>query len=298
MSKASYTLYYAGEALANGQMSVRDLAPALLAFGNLCDEANHELNGNVAKVDVKIRAFAPGSFGVEIIVGVAGAAGIVATLFREPIKTAREVVGLVSDSVDLVKRLRGESVTDETSIANGVTQITVEHKHTHDVADRVYNFLKRPSVQKDLRDLTAPLRNDGIDRLTLLQEQEVVEEVTSEEVIFFETLPESALLALEEPAETTTSTTEAWYTVITVSSNPKNRWRLRSGDTEISVLVEDHDLHLKAKEGNLGIEPGFVVKVRIRSLMCFEHGEPKTQNTLEAVLEVKQPQQRRHHPLI
>jgi hypothetical protein len=56
MSRADFQLAYDGEALRDHAMDVDELAPALLAVGNLCHEANRILNEGRAEVAVRVRA--------------------------------------------------------------------------------------------------------------------------------------------------------------------------------------------------------------------------------------------------
>lgn len=64
MSRADFTLTYDGPALASHEMDVRDLAPAMLAVGELFDAINMLLNGEAATVKVNVRAHEPGCFSV------------------------------------------------------------------------------------------------------------------------------------------------------------------------------------------------------------------------------------------
>ena len=66
-NRASTTIIYKGSDVAEGLMDVKDLAPALLALGNLCQATNRCLNGDEAKVDVLVRSdFKAGSFEVSL----------------------------------------------------------------------------------------------------------------------------------------------------------------------------------------------------------------------------------------
>ena len=66
MSQATVSIAYDGPALADGAMDVRDLAPALLAAGQLVDAANSALNGDAARVKVQVRATGTGSFEITL----------------------------------------------------------------------------------------------------------------------------------------------------------------------------------------------------------------------------------------
>src|SRR5690349_13753166 len=65
MSSASFTIAYDGSALRDGAMDVRDLAPALLAVGQLFDAANAVLNRDQATVRISVKATGSGSFEIS-----------------------------------------------------------------------------------------------------------------------------------------------------------------------------------------------------------------------------------------
>jgi hypothetical protein len=66
MSRDTFTIAYDGPALRDGAMDVRDLAPALLALGQLLDAANAALNGDAAQLKLQVRATERGSFQIVL----------------------------------------------------------------------------------------------------------------------------------------------------------------------------------------------------------------------------------------
>lgn len=276
-------------------MNVSDLAPALLAFGNLCEQANRELNGDRGKVEVKIRTFAPGSVIVDLLIYVS----IISTLLHGPAKTANELLDIVKKGIEITKLLGGDKVTSVTKIDDNTTQLTTEHKHVHDVSDRVYALLKNRTAQRDMLDIVRPLQNDGIDRLKMIENKVVVETVEAVDVPAFAALPSSMPLPEGEVSpQEITSTVVGYYRVISLSSDPRHVWRLSNGSETISVTVADHELHQRAAQGGLGIEPGFIVKARIQSETTLQNGDLRTRNTLEEILDVQPPQSNKQQRLL
>jgi hypothetical protein len=66
-STQHFKVVFDGIALKNGEIDVRDLAPALLALGELVEAANTAINGQKAHTNVGVRATAQGSFEVALV---------------------------------------------------------------------------------------------------------------------------------------------------------------------------------------------------------------------------------------
>jgi hypothetical protein len=287
MSRVAFRFQYTGSALEAGLMDVRDLAPALLALGNLCEQANYEVNPGEIGARVQIRAVSPGSFNVDFWLQVGLMYQVATSLGLNPITSAKDVFELVKTVIETAKTITG-AVTDVVNLENGSTRVTIEHKHTHDVSDRVYGLLTRPAIQDDIRRIVAPLRHEGVDALNIIQNGKPVETVTTEDLSTLDNLPR-ALPSKEPEVIEQTSTIERWFKVISLSSESKYKWRFSDGGPPFPVKVDDKHLYEEAKAGHLGIEPGFLVKARIRSETRFEKGEAETENHLLEILEVKRP---------
>jgi hypothetical protein len=66
MSEAHFSLIFRGPAVDNGEIDVQDFAPALLAVGDLLQAANEVINGDQAKVAVKVRSTTTACFEVDL----------------------------------------------------------------------------------------------------------------------------------------------------------------------------------------------------------------------------------------
>lgn len=56
MSDANFSLIFEGTSAENGEIDIKDLAPSLMALGDLIQAANAEINGEKARIAVKLQA--------------------------------------------------------------------------------------------------------------------------------------------------------------------------------------------------------------------------------------------------
>ena len=88
---AEFSVAYDGPAVQDGSMDVKELAPALLALGTLCEDANRLLNSDRAKVAVRVQAMQPGSFHVSLDV----LQHITTVLGKEGVESAKSILELL-----------------------------------------------------------------------------------------------------------------------------------------------------------------------------------------------------------
>ena len=66
MTTFAFHVKYDGDAVREHSMDVHELAPAMLALGDLCREANTQINGENANVNLLVKAnIEDGSFDIE-----------------------------------------------------------------------------------------------------------------------------------------------------------------------------------------------------------------------------------------
>lgn len=177
---------YAGPAVEGGTMDVLQLAPALLAAGQLIGLANKELNGDRARARVVVKAFKAGSFeslvGVEVVslldrakdlfgvATIADAKDLVQLVFGN-----KGVAGVLAASgigvFQLVRWLRGrapekvEPATTDKASGPALVQITDNSGATITVHQHVYNLSLNPDARRAVSAMVEPLRSEGLDEL-------------------------------------------------------------------------------------------------------------------------------------
>lgn len=297
MFSANFTVRYDGEALRDGRMDVRRLAPALLAIGDLCEEANRALNGDRARASVQVKAFKQGSFGVELILDVNLLEKAKALVLGHGIKDAKdiletlgfyksEIAAGVGGLIAFVKWVRGRRIEEATSLQNGLTRVTLPHGEQSDVRDEVLDLYQRKAIQHDLREIAAPVATPGIDRWDVLQNHRIVQSIEEEDVDAFQALEDGPL---QDDPVLSDSTIERAYEVVSLSKKPRVKWRLWDGENEISVRVDDETLYDRMNEGTLGIEPGFFIWAKIHTRAYQDGDTLKVENTLLEIKDRKPP---------
>ena len=168
--KTSFQISYDGPALESGRMDVRDLAPALLAVGELCQASNHVLNGDRAKVAVNVSSeFQRGSFQVDLEVAQTIAKAAKDTLLSREVATGltlAAVLGLVKGAqvslIALYKLLKGKKPKNTTTLRSGDIRIEFEDGKTVEVGRDVVKLYNDSTVREHAKNVVRPLERDGI----------------------------------------------------------------------------------------------------------------------------------------
>lgn len=151
MSQSTIQLAYDGDALRTGSMDVRDLAPALLAVGVLCERSNDVLNQGRGKVSVKVRSdFKTGSFelSIDITQHLIEAARFLFS-HKDQITTAKDlltIIGLTGTGTvslfQLIKWLRGRKAIKTTVLESGQVRIYIDNSVHIDNATHIDNSIR------------------------------------------------------------------------------------------------------------------------------------------------------------
>lgn len=100
MSEKAFKFIFDGPAFAEHQIDVADLAPALLALGNVVKRANDAINGSRAEARLMVKATAEGSFDAILSIDVSFLSAVAdmidhATGHRDRIATAKDLTDLI-----------------------------------------------------------------------------------------------------------------------------------------------------------------------------------------------------------
>lgn len=280
MSSSSFRIAFEGSIFDQGEMDVRDLAPALLALGDVVQAANRVVNGDRAQATLKMKATSRGSFvallsiDVSILTAITDLLDVVAanpervtaanTLLDLLIKAGTTVVGGVGGTMgflSLLKKLRGERPTSVVEQPDGGAVIV--HNHTHLRIDR-----QTFALLQDVKTREA-VESFGRRALTIKDVSKVRFEDTDSpaEVSLTKADLQSMQVppAAQEETRVGTVDREVWLKIITSAFRDGYKWRFSDGgEKPFSADVEDVEFANSVLEGKVALSANDTLRCLVR----------------------------------
>jgi len=286
MSQASFKVYYCGPDLESGKMDVRELAPALLAMGNLLEETNRVLNGKKATVTVKVKKFEDGSFGIGFELAQSIASQIV-DIFAGDTSTAAlnmlACLGFASAGIKgvfyLIKKSRGEKPHKAKILKDGNVELEFSEESIS-VPKAVFDLYRDLQVRKEIENTLKPLDREGISGFNVQEDKQVIESVSKEESKYFQS-PETEDDKIQERE------TIATYSIHTLSFKEDNKWRLTDGTSTFFVTIKDNNFLRKVSDNLVSFSQGDLLELKLHVTTWQTSGGIKTEYEAVEVLDHK-----------
>lgn len=265
MSEKAFKFIFDGPAFADHQIDVADLAPALLALGNVVKRANQAINGDRAEARLMVKATAEGSFDAILSIDVSFVAAMVdlidqATGHKERIATAKELTDLLINTGTIgagvggffwaLKKLRGKRPDEINNNDNGTTTI-VSGDQIMIVDNRTVILLGDHATREATEEFGKKLeRIPGLAHVRFADDDPNPEVVLEKSDLQSLQIPEP----LEEEPVETTSEREAWLKIMTAGFRNGYVWRFNDGgEKSFTATVTDEDFFKKVANGDIAL---------------------------------------------
>lgn len=305
MPKESFVLVYNGAALQDGSMDVRQLAPALLAIGDLFERSNSLLNDNRAHVAVRVTAIEQGSFLLHIDLWQTVAEQVRTLFSHADIATINAIIdslfGKAAGAVgvfELIRLLRGKRAKRKRVLQNGNVELELPDGTTTEAKPQTITLYEDQRIRQDASEAVKPVNAEGIDSFEVKRGTEVLEHVEKPDVESFKKAAEKPDYRETEPKLDATARRAveiikpsfADDLVWTVSGGEGERFTAKMADPEFQERVDRGEVFFK--KGDIAIvdvaTKSWVVNGRLHSeheitkVRSFEHGTDQQLGLLTA----------------
>lgn len=278
---AHFSIIYDGEAVDEGSIDAKALAPALLALAEVIDEAQPLIPELDARISLRVRSnFERGSFEIhlelaklyqqfrELFSGQDASA--FANLFQ--IVGIAGVVGLAG-LFQLIKRAKGRKTTTVTIEHTERVKITFEGDTEPVEADRrTWQLFQNLRVRKAIEQVIAPLFQKGIDTFEIKHRGQQTLKVAQDEAKYF--------IAPTEHEGETVAEVDTRVSIVAPSFQEGNKWRVSDGSRTIFVAIEDPNFVGAVQSGREAFRKGDILHVKLQTRQWVEGNDLKAEHSI------------------
>jgi hypothetical protein len=282
--KEEFQIIYDGSTLQNHEMDVRDLAPALLAVGDLLEETNKTIYGDVAKVNVNVKgSFKTGCFQVDFTLVQTLSSQINAFLnTREGVSTVAllSILGLNAINsfglLPFIAWVKNRNIKKITKIGHGKSTVEIDDEKK-EVEDKVIDLYRNIKVRKSIEIIIyQPLQVQGVDKFAVKYKKDIFT-VKDEQKDYYKT-PEIK----DEPLGD--ETRQVFLTALSISFVDDNKWRFSDGNVSFFASVKDETFLKQIQENRDGFFKDDIFEVKLREKQWLSDTGIKTEYEVVKVL--------------
>lgn len=260
VSEVSFLLAYEGSAVDDGEMEVEDLAPALMNLARLLNASAKVVDGEKAKVSVKVQTTQQGSFEIVLSLAMEGLSAGWAWWKGDDVQAAAALIGLlgftgVGTSVGLLKFLRflrGRTPKEAKRLEDGMVEVTIENNVTIVLPIAVYHLSTDPLVRQAIEGVIAePLERDGITSVRFGPKG--TGPVVSEDEAYAFRAP----LSIED--DLFVNRYRRAFSIVSLSFKDGQKWRLNDGHGAKYVAMSDEEFQDRVNRNEVRFAKGDIL---------------------------------------
>lgn len=284
---SQFNISYDGAALAGHEMDVKDLAPALMAVGELLEDANRVLNGDQARIRVNIKAPQQGSVEVAFNV-IQDFVSTTRSLFSgdgvSAILNAHQLLEILLGTgtggagvIGLLKWLRNRKIKSITKIEVGGFKIETEDGETKIVKETEVRLFSFVNIRKRIEAIVKPLQKEGVEKIKF-SNHNIQQEVVKEEVPYF--VSPGVVEEVIDQKEYSEN-----LQIVNISFQEDGKWKFFDGTSAFFAEILDQDFLDKIKRNEQYFAKDDILNVQLKRVQTLVDGTIKNSFTITKVLD-------------
>jgi hypothetical protein len=260
MTETSFVLAYDGPAVADGEMEIADLAPALLSLGQLLNAAAKAIDGEKSKVSIKVKSTQEGSFEIWLSVAMDMASSGWSWWKTDDVQAGAQLISLLGltgagtgmSLIKLVRLLRGRQPEKVESRDPATIEIFLDASSTIVVPIEVYQLARDPQVRAGLAGVVAdPLDKDGIESVRFGPKGSATE-IREDEAFAFRA-------PIELDGDVLVNRYRRAFSIVSLSFKDGQKWRLNDGHGAKTVRMSDKQFEDQVNRNEVRFAKGDVL---------------------------------------
>lgn len=296
MSSTQFSVAFEGDPFENGEIDVNDLAPALLALGNVIQSANSVLNGDRADARLKLRATQKGSFDALLNLDVSWVADLLDVVNAHPdrmvaadkladllLKGGKIVGGTTVGLFAVLAYLKGKKPNKVENTAKG-TEITINHTTILVEPETVRLLEDRNTRQAVEKFGNEALKIEGLRHVRIGRDDKVEMLLDSKDAPSFN-MPSPE----EEEPETVVTRRDVWLKIVTSQFKDGYKWRFTDGgERPFTADMEDLDFLNNVLSGDTTLSANDTMHCKVREEQEMRSAGLQKSIFVERVIEHRQ----------
>jgi len=283
MNPHDFHIVYDGDALKGNTFDVRELAPALLAFGDMLEHANRVLNDDKIQVSVRVNAsFKTGCFGIDFSLVQTGVQQIIDMFTTKEVAALATILGLLGlNGKDgllwLIKKLKGRKIRSIEPLNASHTRIYLDDDHVdieHVIVEMLADVALREAIEKAVY---KPLQAEGIDSFSVTDGKDITFDIHGAEADYFVSPPQEDLII-------NSNTIELSLSPISLSFKENNVWKFTDGSATYAIRMTDSDLLRRIENNEISFSKGDVFRLKLATTTWQTQAGIKTEYNLLEIL--------------
>lgn len=269
----TFEIAYTGNEV-NGIMNVKQLAPALLAVGQLIEDTNRIIGNPEAEIVTVVHAnFAKGSFHInfDLICNIVDTGKLFIDMvnFQDLSTNILDGLGLIAESFglfQLIKYLRDSLIKDVTILDNGKMKLQLQGRNGDfdyiEVTEKTMKLYKNIRIREQLAEVIKPIKSSGVDALEIIEGEQVLDSISKLEADYFNAPTDKDYISPDEGL--IVSNRKAYVNIEDVPLNqPTLKWKLSEGDNKFWAQLKDDEFLYKIDTHQVSFTKGDILEIEI-----------------------------------